>query len=206
MAEATEITFEAGYERLQAIADRVNAEKVPVHEMCDLFAEGKGLDKALTAYLAEQKTRVEKIENGEEIQAFRIVAPSGDDVEDDGPGDVPADTADFAPAPSFAIFGAPPTVDLSVRDNRVRDAGVDGFSVGTEVGGPISGLLLAGNSAQGSGDDGFDVRDPETTLRDNLAFHNADLGIDAVAGVTDGGGNRAFGNGNPLQCTNVLCH
>jgi len=32
-----------------------------------------------------------------------------------------------------------------------------------------------------------------------------DLGIEAVAGVTDGGGNHAAGNGNPAQCTNVDC-
>jgi hypothetical protein len=35
---------------------------------------------------------------------------------------------------------------------------------------------------------------------------NADLGIEAVVGVTDGGGNRASGNGNPTrQCLNVSC-
>jgi hypothetical protein len=85
----------------------------------------------------------------------------------------------------FAIFGAPPTLNAVVRDNHVRDAGVDGFSVGTEVGGPISGRLLENDGAQTSGDDGFDVRSPGTTLRDDLALHNTDLGIDAVAGVTD---------------------
>jgi parallel beta-helix repeat protein len=99
----------------------------------------------------------------------------------------------------------PPTVGLVVRDNHVRGAEVDGYSVGTEVGGPISGLLLQGNSAQGSGDDGFDVRSPGTTLAEKRASHNADLGIEAVAGFTDRGGNRAFGNGNPLQCANVAC-
>lgn len=31
------------------------------------------------------------------------------------------------------------------------------------------------------------------------------LGINAVAGVTDLGGNRAHGNGDPLQCRNVFC-
>jgi exodeoxyribonuclease VII small subunit len=72
MAEPTDITFEAGYKRLEEIAERVNSESVSVDEMCDLFAEGKGLDKALTAYLEEQKGRIERIERGEEIQAFRI--------------------------------------------------------------------------------------------------------------------------------------
>jgi hypothetical protein len=26
-----------------------------------------------------------------------------------------------------------------------------------------------------------------------------------LPGITDGGGNRAFRNGNPLQCLNVAC-
>ncbi len=75
MSTPTELTFEAGYTRLQNIADRVGTEEVPVAEMCDLFAEGKGLQTALTAYLDEQKERVEAIERGEGIQAFRIVPP-----------------------------------------------------------------------------------------------------------------------------------
>jgi hypothetical protein len=45
-----------------------------------------------------------------------------------------------------------------------------------------------------------------TTLTRNRAFRNHDLGIEAVPGVTDGGGNKAAGNGNPLQCTNVFCN
>jgi hypothetical protein len=44
-----------------------------------------------------------------------------------------------------------------------------------------------------------------TTLTRNTANRNHDLGIEAVPGVTDGGGNRARGNGNPLQCTNIDC-
>ena len=46
---------------------------------------------------------------------------------------------------------------------------------------------------------------PRTTLTRNLAVQNTNLGIEAVPGVTDGGGNRAFGNGNPLQCINIAC-
>jgi hypothetical protein len=34
--------------------------------------------------------------------------------------------------------------------------------------------------------------------------HNGDLGIEAAPGA-DGGGNKASGNGNPLQCVNVVC-
>jgi len=32
-----------------------------------------------------------------------------------------------------------------------------------------------------------------------------EVGIEAVPGVTDGGGNRAHGNGNAAQCLNVAC-
>ncbi|MDQ3759102.1 MAG: exodeoxyribonuclease VII small subunit [Actinomycetota bacterium] len=84
MSETTSVTFEDGYSRLQKIADQVNSEEVRVHEMCDLYAEAKGLDKALTGYLDEQKGRVEKIEKGEGIQAFRIEAPSDDGAESAG--------------------------------------------------------------------------------------------------------------------------
>lgn len=68
----SEITFEAGYARLQQIAARLAAQDVPVSEMCDLFAEGKGLQHALTAYLDTQRARVEAIERGEGIPPFSI--------------------------------------------------------------------------------------------------------------------------------------
>ena len=74
MSEQT-ITFEDGYRRLQTIAERLGADEVPVHEMCDLFAEGKGLEQALGRYLAEQKARVDAIERGEGVQSFRVAAP-----------------------------------------------------------------------------------------------------------------------------------
>jgi hypothetical protein len=35
---------------------------------------------------------------------------------------------------------------------------------------------------------------------------NGDLGIEAVEGVIDGGGNRASENGDARQCVNVTCH
>jgi exodeoxyribonuclease VII small subunit len=76
MTEPTPITFEKGYRRLQEISERVSSDEVPVHEMCELFAEGKGLERALSDYLAEQRSRVEGIDRGEEIRAFRIVPPA----------------------------------------------------------------------------------------------------------------------------------
>jgi hypothetical protein len=61
------------------------------------------------------------------------------------------------------------------------------------------------NVSSSNGDDGIDVDSPATTVTANLANDNADLGIEAVPGVTDGGGNRARGNGNPAQCVGVAC-
>jgi exodeoxyribonuclease VII small subunit len=74
---STSLTFEQGYERLQSIAGRINQEEVPVSEMCDLFAEGKGLEQALTHYLDEQRSRVEAIQNGEGVRRFTIAGQTG---------------------------------------------------------------------------------------------------------------------------------
>ena len=78
MSRSTDITFEGGYRRLQDIAERLGSDEVPVHEMCDLFAEGKGLEQALGDYLSQQKERVEAIERGEGMRAFRVVPPGGE--------------------------------------------------------------------------------------------------------------------------------
>src|SRR5947209_3906358 len=77
--EPTELSFEAGYERLQEISGRLNEDEVPVSEMCDLFAEGKGLEIALTGFLDTQRQRVEAIERGEGIRTFRITRTPASD-------------------------------------------------------------------------------------------------------------------------------
>ena len=92
-------------------------------------------------------------------------------------------------------------VDNVVRRNRVRGAGRDGFYVAAKDGHS----LLRRNTAIGARGDGFDVNSRSATLTRNQAAHNGGLGIEAVAGVIDGGGNRAHANGDPLQCTNVFC-
>jgi hypothetical protein len=77
--------------------------------------------------------------------------------------------------------------------------------VGTVVEGNLA--TQAGFRADfGDNDDGIHVEDPGTTIADNRANDNADYGIQAVPGVIDGGGNTASGNGNPLQCVNVVCN
>lgn len=92
------------------------------------------------------------------------------------------------------------------RDNRITgnittSKNADGILVDPDA----TGTLLLRNLAVRSGDDGIDVRAPGTTVTLNIANANHNLGISAVPGVIDGGGNRAAGNGNPAQCTNIVC-
>jgi parallel beta-helix repeat protein len=98
----------------------------------------------------------------------------------------------------FPGFGGANNV---VRGNLVRGSGTDGFFVSEED----DHSLLKRNVARHNGHDGFDVESDSTTVTRNRAVRNGDLGIEAVVGVTDGGGNRAHGNGNPAQCTNIAC-
>ena len=88
-----------------------------------------------------------------------------------------------------------------VEANRVWRSGGDGIYLAPAAGDNIVRL----NFVLGAGDDGVDSDSASTTITRNIGVRNRDLGIEAVAGVTDGGGNRAFGNGNPLQCLNVVC-
>jgi len=88
-----------------------------------------------------------------------------------------------------------------VRRNRVRASGEDGFLVNPKD----RHSLVSRNVALRSGDDGFDIASVRVRLARNRAVLNADLGIEAAPGAIDGGGNVARENGDPLQCTNVLC-
>ena len=66
--------------------------------------------------------------------------------------------------------------------------------------------LVQDNSANRNGDDGIDMAEeaPSVVAR-NSANRNHDLGITVIEGVVDGGGNSAWGNGNPLQCLFIVC-
>jgi len=95
--------------------------------------------------------------------------------------------------------------DTVISENFVRWVEEDGIVVDQELAGPVQNTLVQRNVVTHAGDDGIDVRSPSTTLTGNVANRNHDLGIEAVAGVTDGGGNHAAANGDPQQCTNVSC-
>jgi hypothetical protein len=102
---------------------------------------------------------------------------------------------DFADGPDFG------GVDNIVRRNEVRGSGGDGFLVNHK-----GSYVLKRNVATEAKDDGFDVESRSTRLAKNRATRNAALGIKAVKGVIDGGGNRASRNGDRRQCVHVRCH
>jgi parallel beta-helix repeat protein len=88
-----------------------------------------------------------------------------------------------------------------IRSNSVGPVASDGIRI--EVGSMET--VIADNVASNNRDDGIDIAAAGALVRRNVANDNGDLGIEAVGSVIDGGGNRASGNGNPLQCLNVFC-
>jgi len=105
-------------------------------------------------------------------------------------------------ANAYQEFGGIPTIGTVIRANLVRDAATDGIAIASET---VNDTVVEANLIIGSGNDGIKIARAATTLTRNLALHNANLGIEAMPGVTDGGGNHAYGNGNPLQCINITC-
>jgi parallel beta-helix repeat protein len=94
-----------------------------------------------------------------------------------------------------------PSDSNTISDNVANSKLADGILVNNNA----TETLLEHNTANASGHDGIHADAPGTTVTLNTTNDNHGLGIDAVPGVIDGGGNRATGNGNPLQCTNVSC-
>ncbi|MER7362919.1 right-handed parallel beta-helix repeat-containing protein [Nonomuraea wenchangensis] len=93
-----------------------------------------------------------------------------------------------------------------------RNSVVNNNGDGILVTAAVTGTRIDNNDVNGNGtriprEDGIDVdaTDAATVIRDNRARNNGDYGIEATPGVTDGGGNRASGNGNSAQCLNITC-
>jgi parallel beta-helix repeat protein len=95
----------------------------------------------------------------------------------------------------------PPAIDNTVQDNDVAGSATDGILVEATA----TRTLVQRNESSDNADDGIEVDNTDTTLTSNTADANGDLGIEAIAGVFDGGRNRAAGNGNPAGCLNVSC-
>lgn len=94
-----------------------------------------------------------------------------------------------------------PSDGNTVSDNVANSKLAEGILVNNNA----TATLLEHNTATANGNDGIHADSPGTTVTRDTANDNHDLGIEAAPGVIDGGGNRASGNGNALQCTNVSC-
>ena len=111
-------------------------------------------------------------------------------------------TGGRGPAIFITQLDSPQTSNSNtVSDNVANSKLTDGILVDSTA----SATLLEGNTANANGHDGIHVEAAATTVTRNTANNNHDLGIEAVPGVIDGGGNHGSGNGNPIQCTNVSC-
>jgi parallel beta-helix repeat protein len=89
--------------------------------------------------------------------------------------------------------------------NILADNSVIGNRVGIQLSDDGGDNRLVSNAARRNAEDGIRIEDPANALTRNLTVRNGDFGIEAVEGTIDGGGNRAFGNGNPLQCLHIIC-
>ena len=110
---------------------------------------------------------------------------------------------DFQEEGHSPVFG-------NVLEGNVVNGSELGIAIGPEAGGVVLNTLIERNRVIGATDDGIQVLGPSTglattTITRNVAVHNGDLGIVAVTGTIDGGGNHAAGNGNPLQCVTIVC-
>jgi parallel beta-helix repeat protein len=89
-----------------------------------------------------------------------------------------------------------------VRRNHVRRAPPGGIAIDSA----IERTVVKRNHVFRAGAHGIFVGNPTTKVTRNEARHNDRLGIWAVEGVIDGGGNRASGNGDRRQCVNIACN
>jgi parallel beta-helix repeat protein len=108
----------------------------------------------------------------------------------------------------FGILLSQSSVGSSLDRNLIaRNEVIGNGRGGIVLSGTVRGTKVRGNVANANVGDGIDTTfDPRATLAGNTANLNVALGIDAHPGVINGGGNRARGNGNPLQCRNIACH
>ena len=77
MSEPQKVSFEQGLERLEEIAERLGEAELSVEETIALLREGKGLEKALRAYLETAEKDLQEIEKGKGLTEFQIERPGG---------------------------------------------------------------------------------------------------------------------------------
>ena len=94
-----------------------------------------------------------------------------------------------------------------IRRNAISDSQRSGIALVPGLFESNESVQIVHNSSSHNGDDGILISGsgPDIHLSRNSTNRNADLGIEALAFVFDDGGNKAHGNGNPLQCVGVAC-
>jgi hypothetical protein len=107
--------------------------------------------------------------------------------------------ADFYGYTALSLLGGDANV---VRHNTITNGGA--VTDGIDVAAAATNAVIASNAANGFANDGIFAANATARVRDNTTNDNGNLGIEAVAGVR-GHGNLASGNGNPAQCTGVVC-
>ena len=75
MSEPQKVSFELGLERLEEIAEKLGEAELSVEETIAFLREGKGLEKALRAYLATAENDLQEIEKGKGLTEFVIERP-----------------------------------------------------------------------------------------------------------------------------------
>ena len=115
------------------------------------------------------------------------------------------------PPTGFGILVVEDANDNAIADNVVSRTKEDGIRVldfdPADPENPVpTGTTLRGNLVTHAGYDGIRTDSAAAVLTRNAAYFNHNLGIEAVPGTTDGGGNRARHNGNPAECVGVTCH
>lgn len=102
-----------------------------------------------------------------------------------------------SPDAGIYLFGDPAIAgDYALRNTLSGNRSSNNTGDGILVAAGQSRTLLDSNRTDGNTDDGIDVDSADSSLRRNSASRNVDLGIEAVEGVVDKGGNAARNNGD----------
>jgi Right handed beta helix region len=94
-----------------------------------------------------------------------------------------------------------PTLGIYATGGLIRHNRVEHNDVGITA---LGATVVSHNTASYNAGDGIRASN-SVSVSHNTANYNGNLGINADPTVIDGGGNKARGNGNPLQCVNVFC-
>jgi CSLREA domain-containing protein len=135
--------------------------------------------------------------------------PTGVDLGGSSDNLIENNDADFSDGTGIAVGSG--SLRNEIVGNTASNTAADGIGVEGEAVDALGntdqslGNLIEGNTADSNLGSGISVAGVGHTITTNTANSNAGWGIDAAEGNFDGGGNTASGNGEPPQCTGVVC-